>query len=338
MVVFTFILVLLYKFHCEKIIMGWLVVAVIMIFGYQGGRYLYDWLHGVCFSLDYVTFSFVIWNFAISGLIAVFWRAPRVINQGFLVLLSSLMSYIFLTLPEWATWTILGVLVLWDIIAVLTPCGPLRMLVEIAKERGDALPALVYDTNPAAVGRGDGGGPPTQVVIKDPKTRFAEAENNDDSLGSIQENPNASIARQRAPTNRGPEPVVQGAPPVVDTTSLAPNGNPVSSPTTRTRSGAPAGRIPKIGVLGSHLKLGLGDFVFYSVLVSRSSLYGFMTTVTSFVGILTGLCMTLFLVTVYKKALPALPISISLGLAFYFATRYVVEPFVANLMPELLFH
>ncbi len=94
----------------------------------------------------------------------------------------------------------------------------------------------------------------------------------------------------------------------------------------------------RVGTLGAHLKLGLGDFVFYSVLVAQASQAGAMTAIISFVAILAGLCATLFLVIVYKKALPALPISIVSGMMFYVLTRWTVKPFVLNLLPELLFH
>jgi presenilin 1 len=84
--------------------------------------------------------------------------------------------------------------------------------------------------------------------------------------------------------------------------------------------------------------LRLSDFVFYSILVAQASQRGAMTAITSFIAILTGLCMTLFMVTVFRKALPALPISIVLGILFYVLTRYTISPFVNNLFPELLFH
>jgi hypothetical protein len=87
-----------------------------------------------------------------------------------------------------------------------------------------------------------------------------------------------------------------------------------------------------------HLLPSVVQFVFYSILVAQASQRGATTAITSFVAILTGLCATLFLVTVYRKALPALPISIVLGLLFYVLTRYTIDPFVNNLLPELLFH
>jgi len=79
------------------------------------------------------------------------------------------------------------------------------------------------------------------------------------------------------------------------------------------------------------IKLGLGDFVFYSVLVSKASLYGFATAASCFLVIVLGLGSTLVLLSVYKMALPALPISIGLGVTFYFGTRVFVVPMLEAL-------
>ena len=83
----------------------------------------------------------------------------------------------------------------------------------------------------------------------------------------------------------------------------------------------------ELGIPAS-VKLGLGDFIFYSVLVGRASLYDWLTVYSSFIGVIAGLGITLWLLAVAKKALPALPVSIALGIVFYFLTRATLEAFV----------
>ncbi|OIW18521.1 hypothetical protein TanjilG_13273 [Lupinus angustifolius] len=65
------------------------------------------------------------------------------------------------------------------------------------------------------------------------------------------------------------------------------------------------------------IKLGLGDFIFYSVLVGRAAMYDFMTVYACYLAIIAGLGVTLILLAVYRKALPALPVSVALGEELY---------------------
>ena len=58
-------------------------------------------------------------------------------------------------------WTLLVVLAAYDICAVLSPCGPLKALVEMSQERQEPIPGLVYeatieeDDAPMQLGLGD---------------------------------------------------------------------------------------------------------------------------------------------------------------------------------------
>ena len=78
----------------------------------------------------------------------------------------------------------------------------------------------------------------------------------------------------------------------------------------------------------NNIKLGLGDFIFYSVLVSKAAENSFAAFVACFISILMGLGGTLVLLAVYHKALPALPISIFLAVVFFVLTIYCMSPWI----------
>jgi len=82
------------------------------------------------------------------------------------------------------------------------------------------------------------------------------------------------------------------------------------------------------------IRLGLGDFIFYSVLVAKAAQYSFATFVACMLVILAGLGGTLVLLSVYHHALPALPISIFLGVVFYLVTRVFIEPWIEFVLSQ----
>ncbi|KAN0050199.1 hypothetical protein ACTA71_003305 [Dictyostelium dimigraforme] len=87
----------------------------------------------------------------------------------------------------------------------------------------------------------------------------------------------------------------------------------------------------------SNLKLGLGDFIFYSLLISRAALVHMSCVFSTFVAILTGLFLTLLCLAIFKKALPALPISIFLGILFYYVSDNFLTPFIEALTLSQIF-
>lgn len=93
------------------------------------------------------TACLIVFNFGCFGVICLHWKTSKRLHQFYLIMLAALTA-IFLVnnMPDWTVWIALMALCAWDVVAVLTPCGPLKMLVETASRRGDDnFPAILYN-------------------------------------------------------------------------------------------------------------------------------------------------------------------------------------------------
>ncbi|XP_059352217.1 presenilin homolog [Daphnia carinata] len=314
-VVMTVFLILLYKYRCYKIIHGWLIMSSLMLLFIFAYLYLGEVLRTYNIPLDYPSLVFIMWNFGVVGMIAIHWKAPLHLQQAYLIFVAALMALVFIKyLPEWTTWVVLGVISIWDLVAVLSPRGPLRILVETAQSRNEPLfPALIYSS--------------TVAYIAVMATDQLPTSNNEASANGSRSPTEGGFtptwnqeAEQRTEARRNR---IQAA--ATDVHRAPPQPQPVTEEIEDDEE-------------ERGIKLGLGDFIFYSVLVGKASSYGdWNTTIACFVAILIGLCLTLLLLAIFRKALPALPISITFGLVFYFATSKLVAPFADSLTAQQIF-
>ncbi|CAD5226255.1 unnamed protein product [Bursaphelenchus okinawaensis] len=83
----------------------------------------------------------------------------------------------------------------------------------------------------------------------------------------------------------------------------------------------------------SSARLGMGDFVFYSLLIGQAASSGsIMGTIAPMIGIVIGLVVTLTLLTDGDETTPALPVSVFFGIVLHFGTVYLVEPFLNQIL------
>jgi len=81
----------------------------------------------------------------VGSVVLFFTPAPLLLKQSYLVVIGVVVAFVFTWIPEWTTWVLLLAMVIYDILAVLVPGGPLKVLVEMAQERDEDIPALVYE-------------------------------------------------------------------------------------------------------------------------------------------------------------------------------------------------
>ncbi|KFK43183.1 hypothetical protein AALP_AA1G090700 [Arabis alpina] len=366
----TFVLVLLFYYNFTNFLKHYMRFSAFFVLGTMGGAIFLSIIQHFSIPVDSITCFVLLFNFTILGTLSVFSGGmPILVRQCYMVVMGIVVAAWFTKLPEWTTWFILVALALYDLVAVLAPGGPLKLLVELASTRDEELPAMVYEARPtvsshhgrnrgsslrALVSGGGGGGVSDSgsvelqavrenshnldynaVAVRDIDNVDGNGNRNRDSVDrSPSEGHFASSVSSEHSTVVGIRESIESRGSVADE-EMSPLVELMGWGDDREdlRGFEESNNVEN---LRNGIKLGLGDFIFYSVLVGRAAMYDLMTVYACYLAIISGLGCTLILLSVYNRALPALPISIMLGVVFYFLTRLLMEPFVVGMTTNLM--
>lgn len=379
----TFMVVLLYRFKFMKCLIGYMIFASAGLLGVLGANLASTAIAIYGIPIDKISFYFFMFNFAVVGVAAIFWGQglPKTVTQAYLILTAVILAWHLAFFDSWMTWSLLFMLAMYDLCAVLTPCGPLKALVNLMSQDGaPEMPGLLYEAElppeakrPNKRNDSDNEADPRQTSQPPAPTQVNDNREIEIPLAiaRVYQLPVKSIPQDSMTAmypNRGSED--SAAPLLTDngTVSLPENPSPnqlramvlVELPPTggriehvarrgrkvyleRDRHGQPK-RILWVDNKGkvyaemkedddegpehNSIRLGLGDFIFYGLICGKAAQFGFSTFVACTLVVLAGLGATLVMLSVYGHALPALPISIFLGLMFYATTRAFVEPWL----------
>jgi len=111
-----------------------------------GGNMLVIVIARMEIPVDVFTLLFAMYNFSVVGVLSIFYQkgTPMWLTQTYLVVTSVIMAWQLGQFPEWSTWALVIVLAFYDLCAVLTPCGPLKWLVNLVQQEGRPLPGMVH--------------------------------------------------------------------------------------------------------------------------------------------------------------------------------------------------
>ncbi|KAK8795667.1 hypothetical protein WA158_000324 [Blastocystis sp. Blastoise] len=405
----TFIIVLLYKYRCIKVLYGLLYFSTFSALGYTGGFITYMCFTQYKIRWDVISLIFVFYNFGVCGVIAIFYGyLPKLAVKAYLIIISVIVGYLLSFFPYvyiysfyliyiyslsslilflhlyiylyslnilsylyisslsiyiyiyWTTWCLLLALALYDILAVLTPCGPLKLLVNIAKNRDDPIPGLLYE---AELNTGNRGEISSQEIpsnltqeqvhaIAVEKLRLEDQRNGikPEQIKIIPQNaplPSES-AFSPAPTATPPATSANNGSSDINTNKITTFTNNINESNCVSQDGTQIDSeneevinmeetedygAPSIFERES-VHLGLGDFIFYSLLVTTAGYYSIVPYIACFVTIIAGLLITMALLSILEHALPALPFSMVLGVSMYFIVYYfctdMINSFAVN--------
>ena len=291
MTVMTYFIVWLYRSNCFSCIKYYIMFSMTILLSTIGAVYFITLFNTLNIIINPILFYVFIAIFTITGLFAIFKKdwMPVIVTKSYYIIISVLMSWNFSAFDLYPTFTFLFMLSIYDVLAVLSPCGPLKKLIQAMKLKKKPLTGLFFEVKlDNSIN--------SKEVVKDVELAVVE-EVKYHPVSQVDDDVNIQTTNTIAD---------------VDSSSSSSNNN--------NNNDNKANKLKQI-------QLGLGDLVFYSVLTNQaltSPKGGIVAFICCSITVLLGLLCTIYLLAKYRQPLPALPIGIVSGMLVYFIVTSVI--------------
>jgi len=156
---FTTLFVILFLFNYRRVLLCLLKIFLAVLLAGPWAYFLYQLVSVYQLKMELISYFLIVINFSVVGwyyVVVVSDDENRNTKKVFVVLLCLAMSWPFLEMPEWTVWSSLLSLAVYDLCAVLTPCGPLRLVINKGISDQDLnMPGLMYTGSYFRLGTGD---------------------------------------------------------------------------------------------------------------------------------------------------------------------------------------
>uniref|UniRef100_A0AC35TQ69 Presenilin n=1 Tax=Rhabditophanes sp. KR3021 TaxID=114890 RepID=A0AC35TQ69_9BILA len=346
----SFGLLLLAVYECKKIIQAWLGFSLMsVIFGVfsivaKDGLEAYD-----VPNAEYFTVGLGLIYGGIGSVVFFTDRLNLGLHQFYTVINCALVSVLYLrTFPEKTIWFILPSIIIWDIFAVWSPFGPLKQVTERAGGYNKSVlkfmmftandkNVLSKSTNATQIETTECLNQPLRSSVSvisevDLSENDSAEASYEDQIVNTKDNAEDTLAWQKfvdVEIENNIDDV--GKDQECDEEYYDSDG--YWRYILSTQEHANKKKIIETAEDALNdtdaVRLGLGDFIFYSLLVGKSAVsISILSTIIVIGAVLIGLLITLVFLQKGDTVVPALPVSISLGLIFHFMTFYFIEPFL----------
>lgn len=314
-------------------------------------------------AFDVISYIFVLANFSLVSTFAILFFDPHdTLHRTSLLCFCFGLTWPLTGLGEYSIWATLIVLVIYDLLAVLTPWGPLRYIMkkeqELEKRRDqaekEAEEAKAKAIRASASGRrsSSDGGPQETTVRKEMSCGKEGEEVNENGTREERKDSSATSVLSHSPaftsittctsistTSRTARTITTTIfpPPAAANNNNNADANADASQGESEKKEDDAvdlnlAELPGLVYRGDYFMLGCGDFVFFGALMFLAARSGSLVTIiVTGLGILVGITFTIVVAaTVFSsgdknQALPALPVSIALGLLGYALSPHLLE-------------